>query len=79
VINHRRHNQNAVIVERTNQQVIKVARLLKPSKYLRDNRNKPKQQMKTNKIVRVVPKQHRPIRKPIVRWYLTLLLKLNML
>jgi hypothetical protein len=34
VINHRWHNQNAVIEERTTQQVIEVARLLKLSKNL---------------------------------------------
>jgi hypothetical protein len=70
-------------VQRTTQQVIEVVRLLKLSKNLRDNKNKSKHQTKTNKIIRVVPKTnlkpHRPIRKPIVRQYLTMLLKLNML
>jgi hypothetical protein len=56
VINHIWHNQNAVIVERTTQQVIEVVKLLNLSKNLRDNKNKPKHQMKTNKIVRVVPR-----------------------
>jgi hypothetical protein len=53
VTNHRWRNQNAVIVERTTQQVIEVIKALQKLRY---NKNKPKQQTKTNKIVRVVPK-----------------------
>jgi hypothetical protein len=51
--------------------------------WLWDNKNKSKQQTKTNKLARVVPnnepKTHKTLGKPTVRWYLTILLKLNTL
>jgi hypothetical protein len=69
-------------VERTTQQVIGVARSLKLSKILRDNKNKSKQQTKTNKLVRVVPnnerKKHKSLGKPHSQ-YVTILLKPNTL
>jgi uncharacterized membrane protein YfhO len=55
VINHNWLNQNAVIAKKNHPANYCGCGIIKALQKLRNNKNKPKQQTKTNKLVRVVP------------------------